>query len=615
MDLYNEDSAFVQDDELYGKKITSSLPPDRKKDVDLDKTLYQNIIGAADSSSLDLTAFNSLTNTANNRNELYNMIDSMCEDGTISAVVETYAEDATERNDYGNIVWAESDDKEIVQYVTFLLDSMNVNKNIFKWVYALCKYGDVYLRLYRDSEYNDVLFGDKKPLNEDIKINDYKKSDHYALYMEMVSNPAEMFELTRFGKTIGYIKAPISGGVLKQDILTQYMNFTYNFMKEDVEVYPATEFVHAALEDDVSREDETVNIFLDKDAMENNKANGTYKVRRGNSLLTNTFRIWRELNLLQSSVLLNRLTKSSIVRMINIEVGDMPKEDVTKVLMDVKRLIEQKTAINKGTGMQEYTNPGPIENNVYVPVHGGVGQITTSQIGGDVDVKSLADLEYYQNLLYGALRTPKQYFSQTNDSTGFNGGSSLTIISSRYAKMVKRIQNTIIQALTDAINLMCIDKGLDNYVNKFTLHMVIPTTQEEIDRRDNLSNKVQLVSDIMNMMSDIDDVPTKLKVLKTLLANTIDDPDVVALIQEYIEKLETENNVENITPSEDTTEGEEDANINISGGAPRSFNDTFGAELNSDNTEDNSENSEETVLPSPADLGIDMSDSQAREES
>ena len=615
MDLYNEDSAFVQDDELYGKKITSSVPPDRKKDVDLDKTLYQNIIGAADSSSLDLTAFNSLTNTANNRNELYNMIDSMCEDGTISAVVETYAEDATERNDYGNIVWAESDDKEIVQYVTFLLDSMNVNKNIFKWVYALCKYGDVYLRLYRDSEYNDVLFGDKKPLNEDIKINDYKKSDHYALYMEMVSNPAEMFELTRFGKTIGYIKAPISGGVLKQDILTQYMNFTYNFMKEDVEVYPATEFVHAALEDGVSREDETVNIFLDKDAMENNKANGTYKVRRGNSLLTNTFRIWRELNLLQSSVLLNRLTKSSIVRMINIEVGDMPKEDVTKVLMDVKRLIEQKTAINKGTGMQEYTNPGPIENNVYVPVHGGVGQITTSQIGGDVDVKSLADLEYYQNLLYGALRTPKQYFSQTNDSTGFNGGSSLTIISSRYAKMVKRIQNTILQALTDAINLMCIDKGLDNYVNKFTLHMVIPTTQEEIDRRDNLSNKVQLVSDIMNMMSDIDDVPTKLKVLKTLLANTIDDPDVVALIQEYIEKLETENNVENITPSEDTTEGEEDANINISGGAPRSFNDTFGAELNSDNTEDNSENSEETILPSPTDLGIDMSDSQASEES
>lgn len=615
MDLYNEDSAFVQDDELYGKKITSSVPPDRKKDVDLDKTLYQNIIGAADSSSLDLTAFNSLTNTANNRNELYNMIDSMCEDGTISAVVETYAEDATERNDYGNIVWAESDDKEIVQYVTFLLDSMNVNKNIYKWVFALCKYGDVYLRLYRDSEYNDILFGDKKPLNEDIKINDYKKSDHYALYMEMVSNPAEMFELTRFGKTIGYIKAPISGGVLKQDILTQYMNFTYNFMKEDVEVYPATEFVHAALEDDVSREDETVNIFLDKDAMDSNKANGTYKVRRGNSLLTNTFRIWRELNLLQSSVLLNRLTKSSIVRMINIEVGDMPKEDVTKVLMDVKRLIEQKTAINKGTGMQEYTNPGPIENNVYVPVHGGVGQITTSQIGGDVDVKSLADLEYYQNLLYGALRTPKQYFSQTNDSTGFNGGSSLTIISSRYAKMVKRIQNTILQALTDAVNLMCIDKGLDNYVNKFTLHMVIPTTQEEIDRRDNLSNKVQLVSDIMNMMSDIDDVPTKLKVLKTLLANTIDDPDVVALLQEYIEKLEEENDVENMEPSEDTTKSEEDVNINVSGGAPRSFNDTFGAELNSDNTENNSENSEETILPSPADLGIDMSDSQASEES
>ena len=44
MDLYNDDSAFVQDDELYGKKLTSAVPPKRKKDIDVDKTLYQNMI-------------------------------------------------------------------------------------------------------------------------------------------------------------------------------------------------------------------------------------------------------------------------------------------------------------------------------------------------------------------------------------------------------------------------------------------------------------------------------------------------------------------------------------------------------------------------------------------
>lgn len=609
--IENNESAFVRDDELYNKKIKTEVPPERKQDVDLNKTLYDNIINAAECSQLDLNAFDSLNQTANNRNELYNMIDAMCEDGIISAIVETYAEDATERNDAGNIVWAESPDPDVAKCVEYFLDTLNVNKNIYKWTYSLCRYGDVYLRLYRQSEYNDDLFNckdKKKELNEDLKIIDYKRNDSYAHYMEMVANPAQMFELTRFGKTVGYVKAPVQAGVINKDEITQFMNFTYNFKQQDLELYPATEFVHAALEDDIGRDEETVNIFLNNDDYNSNTNAKTYKVRKGNSLLANVFKIWRELNLLQASVLLNRLTKSSIVRMINIEVGDMPKENVTKVLMDVKRLIEQKTAINKNSGMQEYTNPGPIENNVYVPTHNGIGSITTSQIGGDVDVKSLADLDYYQNLLYGSLRVPKQYFSQTDDSTGFNGGTSLTIISSRYAKMIKRIQNTMIQAITDAINLMLIDKGLDSYVNEFTIHMLIPTTQEEIDRRENLSNKVQLTSDIMNMLSDIEEPQAKLKILKSLLSNVIDDNDILSIIQEQIDELEEEG--EGIEEFSETTENEIKE---PSSREKRAFNDTFGSELTSETpeeTEPNESSEEETILPSPEDLGVDLNNTE-----
>lgn len=610
--IENNESAFVRDDELYNKKIKTEVPPERKQDVDLNKTLYDNIINAAECSQLDLNAFDSLNQTANNRNELYNMIDAMCEDGIISAIVETYAEDATERNDAGNIVWAESPDPDVAKCVEYFLDTLNVNKNIYKWTYSLCRYGDVYLRLYRQSEYNDDLFNckdKKKELNEDLKIIDYKKNDSYAHYMEMVANPAQMFELTRFGKTVGYVKAPVQAGVINKDEITQFMNFTYNFKQQDLELYPATEFVHAALEDDIGRDEETVNIFLNNDDYNSNTNAKTYKVRKGNSLLANVFKIWRELNLLQASVLLNRLTKSSIVRMINIEVGDMPKENVTKVLMDVKRLIEQKTAINKNSGMQEYTNPGPIENNVYVPTHNGIGSITTSQIGGDVDVKSLADLDYYQNLLYGSLRVPKQYFSQTDDSTGFNGGTSLTIISSRYAKMIKRIQNTMIQAITDAVNLMLIDKGLDSYVNEFTIHMLIPTTQEEIDRRENLSNKVQLTSDIMNMLSDIEEPQAKLKILKSLLSNVIDDNDILSIIQEQIDELEEEN--EGIEEFSETTEAEIKEPLSRE---KRDFNDTFGSELTSETPEENgpkeTSEEEETILPSPEDLGVDLNNTE-----
>lgn len=607
-DITKDDSVFVNDDSQYNRPIKTIVAPERKNDIDLDNTLYSNIIEAGMSSQLDITALNTLNQKAENRNQMYNVFDVMCEDGSISAVVETYAEDATERNDQGNIVWVEAPDDKIGQMVEYLLDTLNVNKNIYKWCYSLCKYGDLYLRLYRDSEYNDtVLFDkeepDKKQLNEDIKIKAYKNSDNYAHYMEMIANPAEMFELTRFGKTVGYVQAPVTNTVAKNDNTT-YNTFTfqYKFKKQDVNLYPPTEFVHAALEDNISREEETVNIFLTDNDFEADENAYTYKVRKGQSLLSNVYSIWRQLQLLENSVLLNRITKSSIVRLINVEVGDMPKENVTKTLLGIKQMVEQKSALKVGSSLTEYTNPGPVENNVYVPTHEGVGAISTTQIGGDVDVKSLADLDYYMNKLYGQLRVPKQYFSQTDDSTGFNGGTSLSIISSRYAKMIKRIQNTLIQAITDAINLMLLDKGLDSYVNEFTIHMLPPTTQEEIDRRDNLSSKVQLTSDIMNMLSDIEDVSARLKIMKSLLANVIDDNDIIQVLQEQIDALENE------LPPEDIPIESEDGGAPALGGEISDFNDTFGGDLSGE-AETGEESSSEDVLPSPSDLGIDLTDS------
>ena len=49
----------------------------------------------------------------------------------------------------------------------------------------------------------------------------------------------------------------------------------------------------------------------------------------------------------------------------------------------------------------------------------------------------------------------------------------------------------------------------EGYINKFQIRMQSPTTQEEIDRRDNTSSHIQITSDIMNMVSDIEDPTTK----------------------------------------------------------------------------------------------------------
>ncbi|WP_300924744.1 portal protein [uncultured Clostridium sp.] len=507
--------------------------------------------------------------------------------------------------------------------INYLITTMQFNKHAYEWVISLCKYGDLYLQLFRQSEFDeDPFFGneqekdkDKKTLNEDIKVQAYNSNDKYVHYMEAIPNAAKMFELTRYGKTSGYIEADITQTHSKKNGQIQPY-YKYNFKKKDITIYDATKFVHAILTDNSDRHPEEVNLYVDDEAFKNNKGI-SYKTKHGQSLFYNVFKIWRELSLLENSMLLNRITKSSIIRLINVEVGDMPKEQVGPHLQGIKALMEQKSAINPGNSMSEYTNPGPVENNIYVPTKNGQGAITTGQVGGDVNVSQIPDIEYFQNKFFGAVRIPKQYFGLTDDGAGFNGGQSLAIISSRYAKMIKRIQNALIQALTSAINLILLDKGLENFVGKFTIKMQPPTTQEEIDRRDNITSRVQIIRDTMDLLSDVEDPSIKLKILKSLLSEVINDEEVISLIQEQIDNLENELN----NSSEDSTSDEEgnkdnssDASFDNGGfdldkelGLDDSGDEDLG-DLESSNTEQDSE-----ALPSPEDLGIDFTNNDSEE--
>ena len=542
-----------------GHKINPIPVPETQIGVDTDDAFYDSIIEGGESASVDITKINAFTQITNNRETLYETLDTMAQDSTVSAVLETYAEDATETNEQGEIIWAESSDPKVLRYVTFLLKSLNVDKYIYNWVYSLCKYGDVYLRMYRESDFEDNLLKDedeedrtlnekfahasedvtdeeKQELTEDVIIKYYKNDDRLVNYIEMVPNPAEMFELTKFGKSYAYIKTN-SVPKLDADNNNVFTNFyLYRLRRNDVNIYNAVSFVHACLQDDTPRFPEQVQIFNDYTTEDN--AAYVYSVRRGQSVLYNSYKIWRENMLLENALLLNRITKSALLRIIEVEVADMPKDKVRERLQRIKSLVEQKSSIDTGNMMSEYVNPGPMENTIYVPTKSGVGAINTQQVGGDVNIKDIADIDYFKNKLFAAWKIPKQFFGETDDSTGFNGGTSLTILSSRYAKTIKRIQTAITQALTDAVNILLIDRGLDSYVNKFNLMMQAPITQEELDKRDSLSSEIGLIDDVLRMLDGIEDPIIKLKILKSLLANVISNQEVIELIQEQIDDLE-----------------------------------------------------------------------------
>ena len=285
-------------------------PP--QTNIDINKSLEDTILTAAQNSNLDTSVFEAFSTTAQTRETEYELIDTMAQDATIAAAIETYAEDITQPNSKGEIIWAESNDADVANYVNYILKKINVDKQAFSWAYNLTKYGDVYLRLLRESDFaNSRLFGSankKQDLKEDVNLNISRDNDHYAFTVEMVKNPNEMFELTKFGKSMGYVKAGVNvqKDFTNQNTATYYTK--YNLQKKDVDIYAPTEFVHACLEGSTSRAEEELDIFFTDDDYDNKTNAETFQVRRGTGILNDLFKVWRQLSLLENSVLLNRLT-------------------------------------------------------------------------------------------------------------------------------------------------------------------------------------------------------------------------------------------------------------------------------------------------------------------
>ena len=134
--------------EIKIKPIAASSP---EIGVDTTGRFIDNLISSVQIGTLDISSIDALSQSAQNREQSYQLIDTMAQDSIISAVLETYAEDVVQTNDRGEIMWIESDDAKVLNYTTWLFDSLNVDKHLYQWAYCLVTYGVVYLRLFRKS--------------------------------------------------------------------------------------------------------------------------------------------------------------------------------------------------------------------------------------------------------------------------------------------------------------------------------------------------------------------------------------------------------------------------------------------------------------------------------
>ena len=507
-----------KDNEYEGVSIT-----DDKED------LANKQIKSADSDSgslVDVEAINRFRTLSSDRQERYTQFEDLLKDATVAAAIEMYADDATQY-DYrsGKVIWAESENPDIAKAANRLLDVLRINENSWTWIYALCAYGDVYLRLYRKgdvSDYNDA-FSDHTGLTA-IRVKKEDKTRPIEEYVEYVDDPAVMYDLQVRDKTSGFIKMVNAEVEQSSSMYTSLTTKTLDL--SDVNIYDRKSFVHICLAGNIDRHPELI-------ALHDSKTGSTsvYKVKTGKSILADAYDAAQTVKLLEDSMMLSRVTKSALVRILQIEVGNMPKPEVESLLRRIKNMIEQKMALNKQNGVvASYNSPGPIENIVYVPTKEGKGAITSNNLGGDVNIKDIVDVDYFNNKKLSALKIPKQYLNY-DAPEGLGNGTSLTKLSSRYAHTIMRIQNAYISGITNLLNLYFLDKGLD-YINNFTLKMVSPATIEDTERDEMISNRLNQARDILDLLDGKVDSKTILKVTDWLFGTFLNLSDISKIISE-----------------------------------------------------------------------------------
>ena len=172
--------------------------------------------------------------------------------------------------------------------------------------------------------------------------------------------------------------------------------------------------------------------------------------------------------------------------------------------------------------------------------------------------------------------------------------------------------------------------------------MTTPVTQDEIERRDNVSNQIRNITDIINVLGDVDNPVLKLAIIKALLTNTVTNVEVLDLIQKQIdifenEQKDTEQADSSITNRDEPANDEDSISSKIHSFDRKELNldnedeediqiskmDTIEDEnieddndvsseisINDTNTTEETSEPEESYIPSPEELNIDMTSNE-----
>lgn len=443
-----------------------------KDSVDIRDDKLENIFLNRDNNILS-----SLRELSNDRMSRLADYREMLNDGVTLSAVELISEDASLIDQDTNLAaWVESSDNpDFAEMMTdFLKNKLHINDVIYPIAFNIVAFGECFL----DTNYSNISY-----------LKEYKVGDFFT-----IADPEDVLHIYRFGVPLGYLHS--------KDKVTD-------------KLLPERSYIHF-ISDRSNKE------YID----ENNES----YIQFGSSFLEGARTYYKQRQLLDDLLILARLTRSSFYRLFSVDVGSASSQDTARMMRELKTAISSKQSINVSTEVfSSKSSPILTGGNVYFPVRNGQGAVNVQEVGGEVNVSALADIDMFDDRYFGALKVPKQFLGQADEMPGGIGDTTLTQLDIRYARTVKRCQRIIKSGLKDLIYWFC---SIHNILPPtFSIEMPRIITAEDTRLSDIQKADIEITSSLIELIKSVDENAfenaDKQKLMAALLNKVSNDQELI----------------------------------------------------------------------------------------
>lgn len=399
---------------------------------------------------------------------------AMLTDPIIAGALEVMCDDAYQYNAQNNkIVWTNIKDKENQKLCEELFEKLSLDDSIWEW------------------GYNTILVGEKR-----YKVN--FENDNFSGGIHSLNTNPKWIEniepLEKEGELIGFIG---TGGDLFHpwEFLIQKMPSSASILEY---------------------EPRAKKIKMD----DNKEYENTY--RPGVSVLESSRRHWRNLRLIEDSLVLARLERAPVRRMIMFNCGTQAPKDAVETIEFYRSLLNDDRAFSFNEGLEVDYGRSAYASDIFIPVQGNVNSINIQDLTKDFDAGRILDVKYFKDKLFASLKVPQGYLGfQSENPSSFGSDSALVRLEIRYARTIKKIKRATISFLKDLCILHLLSLGKKFDPADILIEMEIISTAEEEERNSAIEKATRSFQGLFQVFDRVQGVNMDKEYLMKYLFTTV----------------------------------------------------------------------------------------------